>query len=99
VAGTPSWRFSHSGLREATTKSTATATVTAWEKMSQILRMERLRMASQSAIEAKRDNLLDVGRVRDYGPNGLRVEVRAGPVHSVRAVDRSPTQRRQTCKG
>jgi hypothetical protein len=56
-------------------------------------------MASQSAIEAKRDNLLDVGRVRDYGLNGLRVEVGAGPVYSVRAVDRSPTRRRQTCKG
>jgi hypothetical protein len=32
-------RCSHSGLKVPTTNSTATATVTAWEKMSQILRM------------------------------------------------------------
>src|SRR5687767_2290515 len=33
-------RCSHSGFSVATTNSTATATVTAWEKISQVLRMK-----------------------------------------------------------
>ena len=33
-------RGSHSGFNVAMTNSTATATVTAWEKISQVLRME-----------------------------------------------------------
>ena len=33
--------------------------------------------ASRSAIENYLNNLLDVGRFRDYGPNGLQVEGRA----------------------
>ncbi len=35
----PPARCSHSGLSVATTKSTASSTVTAWEKISQVLRM------------------------------------------------------------
>jgi dinuclear metal center YbgI/SA1388 family protein len=71
------------GLKVPTTNSTATATVTAWEKMSQILRMtlnERMsdgkggRMAERRRSE--RTSALLAGRFKDYGPNGLQVEGR-----------------------
>src|SRR5688500_2480368 len=33
-------------------------------------------MASRNEVETYLQSLLDVGRFRDYGPNGLQVEVR-----------------------
>jgi dinuclear metal center YbgI/SA1388 family protein len=52
----------------------ATATVTAWENVSQSLRMNDLPMAQRREVEAFLNTLLDVGRFKDYGPNGLQVE-------------------------
>jgi hypothetical protein len=63
-------------LSVATTNNTATATVTAWEKMSQVLRMGRLGMAARSALATCLDSLFDVGQFRDYGLNDLRLEAR-----------------------
>jgi dinuclear metal center YbgI/SA1388 family protein len=57
--------------------------------MSQVLRMERLEMASRSAVLTYLDSLLDVGRFRDYGPNGLQVEGRDEIVRLVSGVTAS----------
>jgi dinuclear metal center YbgI/SA1388 family protein len=46
-------------------------------------------MASRSAVEAYLNNLLDVGRFRDYGPNGLQVEGKAEIAHLVCGVTAS----------
>jgi dinuclear metal center YbgI/SA1388 family protein len=64
-------------LSVATTNSTATATVTACEKISQVLRMGVCRMPSRSEIESFLNTLLEPGKFNDYGPNGLQVEGKA----------------------
>ena len=46
-------------------------------------------MASRSAIETYLNNLLDVNRFRDYGPNGLQVEGKGEIVRLVSAVTAS----------
>ncbi|MCI4431497.1 MAG: Nif3-like dinuclear metal center hexameric protein [Burkholderiales bacterium] len=46
-------------------------------------------MASRSVVEAYLNNLLDVGRFRDYGPNGLQVEGKAEIAHLVCGVTAS----------
>src|SRR5689334_19489854 len=52
-AGTPATRCgSHSGFSVATTNSTATATVTACEKRSQVLRMKRGGVAARGVDDA-----------------------------------------------
>jgi dinuclear metal center YbgI/SA1388 family protein len=81
--------LTQSGFSVATTNSTATATVTAWEKMSQVLRMEKRSMAARGAIETYLNDLLAVGRFRDYGPNGLQVEGKAQIVKLVSGVTAS----------
>ena len=74
-------RPTHSGLKVASTNSSATATVTAWEKMSQILRMsfkERWHdRRPRDDIDKHLRRLLEVDRFKDYGPNGLQVEGKA----------------------
>ena len=85
-SGKPLRSFTQSGFNVATTNSNATATVTAWEKMSQVLRMEKRSMAARGAIETYLNDLLAVGRFRDYGPNGLQVEGKAQIVKLVSGV-------------
>jgi len=42
--------------------------------MSQVLRIDETSMALRTEIESHLNTLLDIGRFRDYGPNGLQVE-------------------------
>jgi dinuclear metal center YbgI/SA1388 family protein len=57
--------------------------------MSQVLRMEKRSMAARGAIETYLNDLLAVGRFRDYGPNGLQVEGKAQIVKLVSGVTAS----------
>jgi dinuclear metal center YbgI/SA1388 family protein len=68
------FRASQSGFNVATTNSSATATVTACEKISQSLRINDPTMAQRRDVQTYLDGLLDAGRFKDYGPNGLQVE-------------------------
>jgi dinuclear metal center YbgI/SA1388 family protein len=64
-------------LSVLTTKSSATATVTACEKISQTLRMVKANLVHRDEISCYLSAYLEVDRFPDYGPNGLQVEGRA----------------------
>lgn len=69
----------HCGLNVDTTNSTATATVTVCEKISQVLRMcvrhqKGPVMIDRNDLQHHLQELLEVDRFKDYGPNGLQVE-------------------------
>jgi dinuclear metal center YbgI/SA1388 family protein len=76
-------RPSQAGLSVTSTKSTATATVTACEKISQSLRMNDLLKdpsrpadagVARTEVEAFLNAQMEPARFKDYGPNGLQVE-------------------------
>src|SRR5574341_2323893 len=81
-AGSPGREASHSGFSVATTNRRARATVTACEKMSQVLRMTDLErgwsVATRDELDGYLKTLLEVERFKDYGPNGLQVEGKPG---------------------
>ena len=76
-------RLSSSGFKVATTNQAASSTVTAWEKINQILRILNFlpnysethhTMVTRHTLTGALDTLLQPERFKDYGPNGLQVE-------------------------
>jgi dinuclear metal center YbgI/SA1388 family protein len=89
AAGAP--RCSHSGLSVDTTKNKATATVTVWEKISHVLRINEILniMVPRTELDTYLSTLLAVEKFHDYGPNGIQVEGKPEVKHLVSGVTAS----------